>query len=88
MQNLFKDIDKDKIIIEHHSIIQNYNKTGFLDRENAINKYIDFNRKYTEYNSKKEIVAAVTNSSIKIDFATNDVIIDNLKAQLSWLVGV
>ena len=88
MQNLFKDIDKDKIISEHHSIIQNYNKTGFLDRENAINKYIDFNRKYPEYNSKKEIVATVTNSSIKIDFATNDVIVDNLKAQLSWLVGV
>lgn len=87
MQNPFKDIDKEKIIEEHSSIICNYNKTGFLDRENAIEKYIAFNKKYYEYYSKKEVIITATNTSIKINDATNDVIIDNLKSQLLWLTG-
>ena len=37
----FTKIDTQKTIFEHTAIILTYQKTGLLDKENAINKYTD-----------------------------------------------
>ena len=87
MQNPFKDIDKEITVAEHASIIQNYRKTRFLDRDNAIKKYTDFNKKYPDFHNLQKSAGIITNNFIKFEDATNDVIAENLHSQILWLVG-
>ena len=87
MGNPFEEVDKQKTITEHTSIILSYQRTGFLDREKAIKKYKDFNSTHSEYNAFVNTAGTITNTLISIDMAENEIIITNLKQQLLWLVG-
>lgn len=84
---MLKDLDRENTSAEHLSIILNYNKTKLLDRKNAIKKYIDFNKKYPEYNEQKEVFTTLTHSSIQIEHASDEVIVNNLYSQLLWFSG-
>ena len=88
MQNPFKDNEKDKTIAEHATIIINYKKTSLLDRQYAIEKYKEFNRKYPDFNIQQTNANLITNNIIRIDDASNDVIVGNLYSQLLWLAGL
>lgn len=85
MSNLTQEIEKQKVIIEHTSIIQHYQQAGTLDRQDALEKYMSFNTKYPEYIYDMSRVALASNSLIPIDEATNSGIIKNLLTQLTWL---
>lgn len=87
MTNLPQEIEKQKIIIEHTSIIQHYQQTGILDRQDALKKYKSFNTKYPEYIYDMSRVALASNSLIKLDEASNSEIIKNLLTQLTWFQG-
>lgn len=87
MTNFSEEIEKSTIIMEHASLIQNYQQTGMLDRQNALKKYKSFNARYPRYMSDIAKAASATNSSILIDEATDSVIANNLILQLRWLQG-
>lgn len=87
MPNFSEEIEKLTIIIGHSSLIQNYQQTGILDRQNALKKYKSFNARYPRYMSDVAKAASATNSSILIDEARDSVIANNLMLQLGWLQG-
>ena len=87
MTNPFRDIEKEKTIIEHSKIINDYKKLGIINRDEAIKKYLDFNSKHPDYYSNLNLVTTISNTKIKITEADNDTIITNLEAQLLWLQG-
>ncbi len=87
MTNYSKETEKAKIIIGHALLIQNYQKTGILDRQTALEKYKLFNARYPEYNSDMCKAALVTKSLILIDKASDFEIVNNLRLQLVWLQG-
>ncbi len=80
-------IDNKKTIAEHTAIILTYQNTGFLDKENAIKKYKDFNLMHQDYYAAMKIETCLTNTNINIEDAPSNVIINNLSAQLLWLAG-
>ena len=80
-------IDNQKTIAEHTAIILTYQNTGILDKENAIKKYKDFNLMHQDYYAAMKIETCLTNTSINIEDAPSNVIINNLSAQLLWLAG-
>ena len=80
-------IDNKKTIAEHTAIILTYQNTGFLDKENAIKKYKDFNLMHPNYYATMKLETCLTNTNINIEDAPSDVIINNLSAQLLWLAG-
>lgn len=77
--------DESKTLTEHSAIINKYQATGFLDRNNAIKKYLAFNAKYSEFYIQHESIAVASNSNISIKNAPDDIIVGNLKAQFDWL---
>ena len=87
MTNPFRDIEKEKTIIEHSKIINDYKKLGIINRDEAIKKYLDFNSKHPDYYSNLNLVTTISNTKIKITEADNDTLIANLKAQILWLQG-
>lgn len=87
MQDILQTIERQKAIAEHISIILNYQYTNLLDREKAIEIYKKFNLTHADYNIMMNTEAAVTNSLIQIDSATDEVIVDNLKKQALWAMG-
>lgn len=87
MTNTFKNIDEKQTIYEHSKIINNYKKSGQIDRDDAIKKYNDFNRKHPDYYSNLNFVTSIYNTKINITETDNNTLIANLEAQLLWLLG-
>lgn len=87
MTNTFKNIDEKQTVYEHSKIINNYKKSGQIDRDDAIKKYNDFNRKHPDYYSNLNFVTSISNTKINITETDNNTLIANLEAQLLWLLG-
>lgn len=87
MQNPFQTVEKAKSIAEHISIIREYQQMGFLDRTKALEIYKKFNFEHEDYCTLMNATAAATNSSIQIDSAGDQILVDNLKRQALWAVG-
>lgn len=79
--------DELKTIEEHSAIINKFKSTGFLDREDAIKKYLNFNTKYKDFYIPYESIAVASKSNISIQDASDDIIVGNLKAQFDWLTS-
>lgn len=86
MINTFKNIDEEQTVYEHSKIIDNYKKSGQIDRDDAIKKYNDFNRKHPDYYLTLNFVTSISNTKINIIETDNNTLIENLKAQLLWLL--
>ena len=87
MQNPFLTVEKAKSIGEHISIIREYQQSGLLDRTKALEIYKKFNFEHEDYCTLMNATAAATNSSIQIDSASDQILVDNLKRQALWAVG-
>ena len=87
MQNPFLTVEKAKSITEHISIIREYQQSGLLDRTKALEIYKKFNFEHEDYCTLMNATAAATNSSIQIDSASDQILVDNLKRQALWAVG-
>ena len=87
MQNSFQTVEKTKSITEHISIIREYQQSGLLDRTKALEIYKKFNFEHEDYCTLMNATAAATNSSIQIDSAGDQILVDNLKRQALWAVG-
>ena len=87
MQNPFKNVEKAKSIAEHISLIREYQQSGLLDRTKALEIYKKFNFEHEDYCTLMNATAAATNSSIQIDSASDQILVDNLKRQALWAVG-
>lgn len=87
MTNTFKNINEKQTVYEHSKIINNYKKSGQIDRDDAIKKYNDFNRKHPDYYSNLNFVTSISNTKINITETDNNTLIANLEAQLLWLLG-
>ena len=87
MQNPFQTVEKAKSIAEHISIIREYQQMGLLDRTKALEIYKKFNFEHEDYCTLMNATAAATNSSIQIDSASDQILVDNLKGQALWAVG-
>ena len=79
--------DEKQTAAEHEAIILHYLNTGELDRDDAIKKYKNFNYTHSEYYTGISVAAAATNSLCPIENLPNNVIVDNLNAQLLYLTG-
>lgn len=82
-----KKADDVKTAAEHEAIILKYQQTGILDRDDAIKKYNDFNTNHPEYYTSMTITAMVSGSAVPIDRTPDNVIVGNLQAQLTYLIG-
>lgn len=87
MTNTFKNIDEKQTVYEHSKIINNYKELGQIDRDDAIKKYNDFNRKHPDYYSNLNFVTSISNTKINITETDNNTLIANLESQLLWLLG-
>ena len=87
MQNPFQTVEKAKSIAEHISLIRDYQHSGLLDRTKALEIYKKFNFEHEDYCTLMNATAAATNSSIQIDSASDQILVDNLKRQALWAVG-
>ena len=87
MQNPFQTVEKAKSIAEHISLIREYQQSGLLDRTKALEIYKKFNFEHEDYCTLMNATAAATNSSIQIDSASDQILVDNLKRQALWAVG-
>ena len=82
-----KQVDDAKTAAEHESIILRYQRTGELDRADAIKKYKDFNDAHPDYYVSMTAVTTISGSAELIDNAPDTVIAGNLQAQLVYLTG-
>ena len=87
MQNPFQTVEKAKSIAEHISLIREYQQSGLLDRTKALEIYKKFNFEHEDYCTLMNATAAATNSSIQIDSASDQILVDNLKRQALWAVA-
>ena len=87
MQNPFQTVEKAKSIAEHISLIREYQQSGHLDRTKALEIYKKFNFEHEDYCTLMNATAVATNSSIQIDSASDQILVDNLKRQALWAVG-
>ena len=87
MQNPFQTVEKAKSIAEHISLIREYQQSGLLDRTKVLEIYKKFNFEHEDYCTLMNATAAATNSSIQIDSASDQILVDNLKRQALWAVG-
>lgn len=87
MHNPFQTAKKTNSVAEHVSIIRIYQQTGLLDKAKAIEVYRKFNYEHKDYYAAMNTTAAATNSSIQIDSASDQILVDNLISQALWAVG-
>lgn len=87
MHNPFQTVEKAKSIAEHISIIRDYQQTGLFDRPKALEIYKKFNLENADYCVLMNTTAAATNSSIQMDSASDQILVDNLISQALWAVG-
>lgn len=88
MQNPFQDIDREKTIAEHEKIVSDYEYHKILNRQDAIEKYIAFNSKYPDYYQTLNFTATITNTLDSVQNLSDNILIQNIKAQLLWLCGM
>lgn len=74
-------------IAEHSAILLHYKQTGYLDRDDAIKKYREFNNNHPDYYVDMRTVTVVTGTAAYIGDVPNDVLVMNLDAQLFYLTG-
>jgi len=82
-----KQADDAKTATEHEAIILRYQRTGKLDRTDAIKKYKDFNDAHPDYYVSMTAMYSAAGTSAPIGSLPDNVIVDNLKAQLVYLAG-
>lgn len=87
LQQTQKLIDDAKTMAEHQRIIMTYRSTGKLDREDAIEKYKDFNRSHPEYIAGVNIQGAVLHNVFPMENLNDFDIVRNLQLQLLYLGG-
>lgn len=82
-----KQVDDTKTAAEHESIILRYQRTGELDRADAIRRYKDFNDAHPDYYVSMATITTISGGAGLIDNAPDNVIVGNLQAQLVYLAG-
>lgn len=82
-----KQVDDAKTAAEHEAIILRYQRTGELDRADAIKKYRDFNGTHPDYYVSMTAMSSAAGTSAPIGSLPDNVIVDNLQAQLAYLAG-
>lgn len=85
--NNINQMSEQETATEHEFIILHYLQTGQLDRDDAINKYINFNSSHLDYCNTVNTAAAVSGNSCPIWNLPNSAIVKNLNAQLLYLTG-
>lgn len=86
-----KEIKKTKddgtTIAEHMAILLQYKQTGYLDRNDAIKKYKEFNDNHLDYYIPMRATTISTGTAANIEDVPNEVIVKNLGDQLFYLTG-
>ena len=85
--NIKKKLDDIKTASEYELMILNYMKTGYLDRDEAIKKYVEFNANHPEYYAGMEITAKASGAIARIEEMPDNIIVKNLKSQFLYLTG-
>lgn len=85
LQQTKKSIDDAKTIAEHERIIMRYCSTGKLDREDAIEKYKDFNNSHPEYKASVNIQGAIFHNVVPMENLSDFDVVRNLQLQLLHL---
>ena len=80
-------VDNAKTIAEHSSLILTYCQTGFLNREEAIRKYKEFNTKHQEYCAGVEASRMIGAHVIPLEQMSDSDIAANLNRQLMYIGG-
>ncbi len=81
-----KQVDDAKTMAEHEAIILKYQKSGELDRDDAIKKYNIFNCTHPEYYATMMASATVSGSAAPIYTVPDRVVVGNLQAQLLYII--
>ena len=77
-----------KTLAEHKAIIWHYLRTGDLDKQNALEKYRQFEEDHPDYEGFKKMKSALTrNPIVPLEPTTDDVIVGNLNEQFKYLSG-
>lgn len=87
MTNIFQTSKEAKSIVEHINIILQYQQKGIFNRDRAREICKTFNTENPEYNSTISAISITTNNLTSIDAAPDNVLINNLKLQVSWAMG-
>lgn len=89
MHKVKKEKDDAKTVAEHAEIILRYQKTGYLDRDDAIKKYKKFNDDHLDYYVLMRAATASAGTAVYIEDERipESVIVGNLNQQLLWLTG-
>lgn len=84
-----KTKDDATTIAEHTAILLRYQQTGYLDKDDAIEKYEEFNENHKEYYCAMSIQAAYRGTVMQIrdPRIPCEVIVGNLNQQLFYLTG-
>lgn len=82
-----KQMDDAKTAAEHEAIISNYLSTGYLNRDEAIKKYKDFNNDHPEYYFPMRVTTISAGTTALIDDVPDNIIVGNLNQQLIYLTG-
>lgn len=87
MRKVKKEKDDVKTATEHAEIILRYQQTGYLDRDDAIKKYKEFNNDHPDYYGPMRVatVSAGTAVYIEDERIPDSVIVGNLNQQFLWL---
>lgn len=74
-------------IAEHSAILLRYKQTGYLDRDDAIKKYREFNDNHPDYYVAMRVATVSAGAAAYIGDVPNDVLVMNLDDQLFYLTG-
>ncbi len=78
-------LDNTKTIRDYKNIINEYNKTGNIDRDETISKYSDFIAKNPDYYSVLFAGVLIGEQLVQIENSSNDILINNINSQLKYL---
>ena len=87
LQQTQKLCDDAKTMAEHQYIIITYRSTGKLDRQDAIEKYREFNRSHPEYIAGVNMQGAIFHNVLPMENLSDFDIVRNLQLQLLYLGG-
>lgn len=89
INDIKKTKDDATTIAEHSAILLHYRQTGYLDRDDAIRKYKEFNDSHREYYLAMTATANRSGTLVQIDGKdiSDEIIIGNLNQQLLYLTG-
>jgi len=87
LNQLNHDVDNAKTLAEHQKIINTYITTHSLNREEAIKKFNEFNLNHPDYYVTMSTASMAAGVFTPIRNVSDDVIVDNLKMQVAYLLG-